>query len=159
MRHRGGVQGMGRLRSLAAPARPLRLGGIPSQSPFQGGCRGTECCPFFLQHLPPPVGACGERNYALFFSIRDVANPQHLRYLRKRAQIDQNRALFSLRRMRRSRNNAQKLRIGGPGAAQNGPCSDLPETGKPEQTSKDAQKLRTSIKNGPLSQLVKFDEC
>ena len=24
--------------------------------------------PVFLQHLPPPVGACGERNYALFFA-------------------------------------------------------------------------------------------
>ena len=38
---------MGELRSLAAPARPLRLGGMPSQSPFEGGCRGTKCWPFF----------------------------------------------------------------------------------------------------------------
>ena len=27
--------------------------------------------PVFLQHLPPPVGVCGERNYGLFFSIFD----------------------------------------------------------------------------------------
>ena len=63
---------MGRLRSLATPARPLRLGGIPSQSPSEGGCRGTECCPLFLQHLSPPVGACGERNYALFFAAFSI---------------------------------------------------------------------------------------
>ena len=25
--------------------------------------------PVFLQHLPPPVGACGERNYGLFLGI------------------------------------------------------------------------------------------
>ena len=60
---------MGRLRSLATPASPLRLGGIPSQSPSEGGCRGTECCPFFWQHLSPPVGACGERDYALFLQL------------------------------------------------------------------------------------------
>ena len=50
---------MGRLRSLAAPARPLRLGGIPSQSPFQGGCRGTECCPFFCSICRPQSGRVG----------------------------------------------------------------------------------------------------
>ena len=60
---------MGGLRSLAAPARPVRLGGIPSQSPFRGGLSGNGMLPVFLQHLPPPVGACGERNYGLFFGI------------------------------------------------------------------------------------------
>ena len=58
---------MGGLRSLANPARPLCLGGIPSQSPFRGGLSGNGMLPVFLQHLPPPVGACGERNYGLFF--------------------------------------------------------------------------------------------
>ena len=43
---------MGELRSLAAPARPLRLGGMPSQSPFEGGLSGNEMLAFFLQHFP-----------------------------------------------------------------------------------------------------------
>ena len=38
-------------------------------SPFRGGLSGNGMLPVFLQHLPPPVGACGERNYALFFGI------------------------------------------------------------------------------------------
>ena len=52
-RHRGALQEMGGLRSLANPARPLCLGGISRP------LRGTECCPIF--------GQLGERNAALFF--------------------------------------------------------------------------------------------
>ena len=56
---------MGGLRSLATPARPLCLGGIPHRPPPEGAL-GNGMLPVFLQHLPPPVGACGERNYGLF---------------------------------------------------------------------------------------------
>ena len=57
---------MGGLRSLANPARPLCLGGIPHRPPPEGAL-GNGMLPVFSQHLPPPVGACGERNYGLFF--------------------------------------------------------------------------------------------
>ena len=57
---------MGRLRSLATPARPLRLGGIPSQSPSEGGCRGTECCPFFCSICRPQSGRVGNETMPFF---------------------------------------------------------------------------------------------
>ena len=56
---------MGGLRSLAAPARPLRLGGIPSQSPCEGAVGERNAARFFAASAAP-IGACGERNYALF---------------------------------------------------------------------------------------------
>ena len=37
--------------------------------PLRGGLSGNGMLPVFLQHLSPPVGACGERNYALFSSF------------------------------------------------------------------------------------------
>ena len=60
---------MGRLRSLATPARPLRLGGIPSQSPSEGGCRGTECCPFFCSICRPQSGRVGNETMPFFCSF------------------------------------------------------------------------------------------
>ena len=113
---------MGRLRSLATPARPLRLGGIPSQSPSEGGCRGTECCPFFCSICRPQSGRVGNETMPFFlaaFSIKkqsrnsDLASKNsHSSYFfssktgrcrnspnlanddtaTKRAQFDQNRA-------------------------------------------------------------------
>ena len=60
---------MGRLRSLATPARPLRLGGIPSQSPSEGGCRGTECCPFFCSICRPQSGRVGNETMPFFLQL------------------------------------------------------------------------------------------
>ena len=58
---------MGELRSLAAPARPVRLGGIPFSPPSEGGCRGTECCPFFCSIYRPPTKRVGSETMAFFF--------------------------------------------------------------------------------------------
>ena len=60
---------MGRLRSLATPARPLCLGGIPSQSPSEGGCRGTECCPFFCSICRPQSGRVGNETMPFFLQL------------------------------------------------------------------------------------------
>ena len=61
---------MGRLRSLTAPARPLR-GGIPFQSPSEGGCRGTECCPFFCSICRPQSGRVGNETMPFFPAFFD----------------------------------------------------------------------------------------
>ena len=102
--------------------------------------------PVFLQHLSPPVGACGERNYALFFcSIRGccritktVTTPLNSRFFPSKAgrcHNSSNLANDGTASKKRSKGpktglvrtlasgsgtilkNAQKLRIGGPGAA------------------------------------------
>ena len=52
-------------------SRQAPVPGRDTLSASEKGCRGMECCPFFLQHLPPPVGACGERNYGLFFATSE----------------------------------------------------------------------------------------
>ena len=40
--------------------------------PLRGGLSGNGMLPVFLQHLSPPVGACGERNYALSFAAFSI---------------------------------------------------------------------------------------
>ena len=45
---------------------PLCLGGIPSQSPSEGGCRGTECCPFFCSICRPQSGRVGNETMPFF---------------------------------------------------------------------------------------------
>ena len=64
----GSPPGNGRLRSLANPARPLCLGGIPHRPPPERAL-GNGMLPVVLKHLPPPVGACGNKTMA-FFSIQ-----------------------------------------------------------------------------------------
>ena len=53
------------LRGTGEPSREWG-GSEVSQNPvsptFRGGLSGNGMLPDFLQHLPPPVGACGERN-------------------------------------------------------------------------------------------------
>ena len=64
---------MGGVRSLAAPARPVRLGGIPfSQSPFRGGLSGNGMLPvFFAASATPSRGVWGTKLWPFFSSIFD----------------------------------------------------------------------------------------
>ena len=73
MKLRAGSQGTGELSRKWGALKPCqpRQAPVPGrdtlQSPFREGLSGNGMLPVFLQHLPPPVGACGERNYGLFF--------------------------------------------------------------------------------------------
>ena len=80
---------MGGLRSLAAPARPLCLGGIPHRPP-PGGLWGTECCPFFCSICRPQSGRAGNETMAFFpgFLARSgfrlcFQSPQNAQFHRK----------------------------------------------------------------------------
>ena len=61
-----------------APPKPRhpRQAPVPGRDtlsvPLRGGLSGNGMLPVFLQHLSPPVGACGERNYALFFAAFSI---------------------------------------------------------------------------------------
>ena len=80
--------------------------------------------PVFLQHLSPPVGACGERNYALFFAAsgmltdckKNCDNTSELAVF-----FHQKRAGVTTRQIWRMMAPPQKALK----RTKNGPCSDL----------------------------------
>ena len=55
----------GRRPGNGAPPKPRS-----SQSPSEGGCRGTECCPFFCSICRPQSGRVGNETMPFFCSIR-----------------------------------------------------------------------------------------
>ena len=122
---------MGELRSLAAPARPLRLGGIPLSVPLRGGLSGNGMLPVFLQHLSPPVGACGERNYALFLQR------------------------FSMKKQSRISDLAPNSSHSTHSFIKNWPVPQLARFGERWHRHKTALNL---IKNWPVPQLIRSDE-
>ena len=108
---------MGGLRSLATPA---MCGRDTPPSPARGAL-GNGMLPVFLQHLPPPVGACGERNYGLFSRIFGKVGIPTLLPIATKRSISSKKRLAGARtskipaRPDSGPKRAQKLATRGPG--------------------------------------------
>ena len=165
----------------------------PLSVPLRGGLSGNGMLPVFLQHLSPPVGACGERNAALFSAAfdpeyqgrdSDLASKTHNQpilssktgrcrnspnlandgtatwhRLKSSLLFDQT-PLLRLPPIRGSLNKPQRTLKSSEFVAREQPKTGLVQTPsdptKPEQTSKDAQKLRI---RGPGAPHVQVLEC
>ena len=88
---------MGGLRSLANPARPLCLGGIPHRPPPEG-LWGTECCPFFCSICRPQPGRAGNETMAFFPGFWQGRNSDFASNRHKMLNFIKNRPVSELAR-------------------------------------------------------------
>ena len=108
---------MGGLRSLAAPARPLRLGGIPSQSPCEGAVGERNAARFFAASAAPSRGVWGTKlcPFCSFFGKKKQSRnseiaPEDSQDARKRLQKKASTVLGSKDGRGRSQNFSKASR-------------------------------------------------